>query len=72
MQLSLIQRLSGSRDARDRSRSSHSKARARDSTRNLSYEARPFYFNNEGGNNEHLSHHQQQLGERLHPPVRTL
>ena len=73
MQLSLIQRLRGSRDMRDRSRSSHSKSRAsRDSTRNLSYEARPFYFNNEGGNNEHLSHHQQQLGERLYPRVQSL
>ena len=72
MQLSLIQRLRGSRDARDRSRSSHSKSRARDSTRNLSYEARPFYFNNEGGNNDHLSHHQQQLGERLYPRVQSL
>ena len=72
MQLSLIQRLRGSRDARDRSRSSHSKSRARDSTRNLSYDARPFYFNNEGGNNEHLSHHQQQLGERLYPRVQSL
>merc|ERR1719450_1446258 len=72
MQLSLIQRLRGSRDARDRSRSSHSKSRTRDSTRNLSYEARPFYFNNEGGNNDHLSHHQQQLGERLYPRVQSL
>merc|ERR1719147_532971 len=74
MQLSLIQRLRGSRDARDRSsRSSHSKSRStRDTTRNLSYEARPFYFNGEGGSNDHLSHHQQQLGDRLFPRVQSL
>merc|ERR1719228_2923526 len=74
MQLSLIQRLRGSRDARDRSsRSSHSKSRsARDTARNLSYDARPFYFNGEGGSNEHLSHHQQQLGDRLFPRVQSL
>merc|ERR1719228_2396155 len=74
MQLSLIQRLRGSRDARDRSsRSSHSKSRsARDTARNLSYEARPFYFNGEGGSNDHLSHHQQQLGDRLFPRVQSL
>lgn len=74
MQLSLIQRLRGSRDARDRSsRSSHSKSRStRDTARNLSYEARPFYFNGEGGSNDHLSHHQQQLGDRLFPRVQSL
>ena len=74
MQLSLIQRLRGNRDARDRSnRSSHSKSRSsRDTTRNLSYDARPFYFNNEGGNNDHLSQHQQQLGDRLYPRVQSL
>ena len=72
MQLSLIQRLRGNRDARDRTRSSHSKSRSRETTRNLSYDARSFYFNNEGGNNEHLSHHQQQLGERLYPRVQSL
>merc|ERR1719480_195732 len=72
MQLSLIQRLRGNRDARDRSRSSHSKSRSRDTARNLSYEARSFYFNNEGGSNEHLSHHQQQLGDRLYPRVQSL
>ena len=72
MQLSLIQRLRGNRDARDRSRSSHSKSRSRDTARNLSYDARSFYFNNEGGSNEHLSHHQQQLGDRLYPRVQSL
>ena len=74
MQLSLIQRLRGSRDARDRSsRSGHSKARvSRDTARNLSYDARPFYFNGEGGSNDQLSHHQQQLGDRLFPRVQSL
>jgi len=72
MQLSLIQRLRGNRDARDRSRSSHSKSRSRDTARNLSYDARSFYFNNEGGSNDHLSHHQQQLGDRLYPRVQSL
>ena len=74
MQLSLIQRLRGSRDARERSSRSggHSKSRSRDAARNLSYEARPFYFNGEGGSNEHLSHHQQQLGDRLFPRVQSL
>ena len=74
MQLSLIQRLRGSRDARERSSrsSGHSKSRSRDAARNLSYEARPFYFNGEGGSNEHLSHHQQQLGDRLFPRVQSL
>merc|ERR1712142_1106867 len=59
---------------RDRSsRSSHSKSRSsRDTARNLSYEARPFYFNGEGGSNDHLSHHQQQLGDRLFPRVQSL
>lgn len=74
MQLSLIQRLRGSRDARERSSRSggHSKSRSRDMARNLSYDARPFYFNGEGGSNEHLSHHQQQLGDRLFPRVQSL
>ena len=45
---------------------------SRDSTRNLSYDARPFYHNNEGGSNEHLSHHQQQLGDRLYPRVSSI
>merc|ERR1719278_1273087 len=74
MQLSLIQRLRGSRDARERSSrsSGHSKSRSRDAARNLSYDARPFYFNGEGGSNEHLSHHQQQLGDRLFPRVQSL
>ena len=74
MQLSLIQRLRGSRDARERSSrsSGHSKSRSRDAARNLSYEARPFFFNGEGGSNEHLSHHQQQLGDRLFPRVQSL
>merc|ERR1719480_150248 len=74
MQLSLIQRLRGSRDARERSSrsSGHSKSRSRDAARNLSYDARPFFFNGEGGSNEHLSHHQQQLGDRLFPRVQSL
>lgn len=75
MQLSLIQRLRGSRDVRERSSrsGSHSKSRSsREASRNLSYEARPFYFNGEGGSNEHLSHHQQQLGDRLFPRVQSL
>merc|ERR1711962_1503921 len=32
----------------------------------------PFFFNGEGGSNEHLSHHQQQLGDRLFPRVQSL
>jgi len=75
MQLSLIliQRLRGSRDVRDRSRSSHSKSHSsRDTTRNLSYKARPFYHNNEGGSDKHLAHHQQQLGDRLYPRVQQI
>ena len=111
MQLSLIQRLRGSRDAqRTRSSSSssshaiaaihhhashptttsttsspHSSKAAttavrggvgsgtgRESSGRLSYEARPFYPHGEGGSNDHLSHHQQQLGERLFPRVQSL
>jgi hypothetical protein len=112
MQLSLIQRLRGSRDARERTRSSSSSsshamaaaiahhhstttaagskaataasrgssvaaasgggATGRESTGRLSYEARPFFPHGEGGSNEHLSHHQQQLGERLFPRVQSL
>merc|ERR1719232_840394 len=72
MQLSLIQRLRGSRDNRPRSSHSKSHRSSRDSTRNLSYDARPFYHNNEGGSNEHLSHHQQQLGDRLYPRVSSI
>jgi len=121
MQLSLIQRLRGSRDARERTRSSsssshpvaaihhhhvttaavssgHSKtasaaaaaaaaasgvtrgsgggggvaAVARESSGRLSYEARPFYPHGAGSSNDHLSHHQQQLGERLFPRVQSL
>ena len=44
----------------------------RHSSRNLSYDARPFYLHGEGGSYDHLSHHQQQLGERLFPQVQTL
>jgi E3 ubiquitin-protein ligase EDD1 len=88
MQFSLIQRLRGphasSSSARmDRSRlsgsshkanasSSSRTASAREATRNLSFDARPFYPNGEGGSNEHLSHHQQQLGDRLFPRVQSL
>jgi len=69
MQLSLIQRLRGNRGAR----TAHSKSRSstRESAR-LSYDARPFYMNGEGGSNDHLSNHQQQLGERLFPRVQSL
>ena len=35
----------------------------------LNYESRPFRPQSEGGNNEHLSGHQQQLGERLYNKV---
>ena len=38
----------------------------------LSYDARSFYFDNEGGNNDHRSHHQQQLGDRLYLQVQSL
>jgi hypothetical protein len=99
MQLSLIQRLRGSRDARERTRSSSAHPVAaihhhatttstssssktaggasrggtvRESSGRLSYEARPFYPHGEGGSNDHLSHHQQQLGERLFPRVQSL
>jgi len=68
MQMSLIQRLRGNRGPRT---SSKSRSGVRDSTR-LSYDARPFYMNGEGGSNEHLSNHQQQLGERLFPRVQSL
>lgn len=35
----------------------------------LNYDSRPFRPQSEGGNNEHLSGHQQQLGERLYNKV---
>lgn len=35
----------------------------------LSYDSRPFRPQSEGGSNEHLSGHQQQLGERLYNKV---
>lgn len=35
----------------------------------LNYDARPFRPASEGGNNEHLSGHQQQMGERLYSKV---
>ena len=31
-----------------------------------------FILKGEGGTNDHLSHHQQQLGERLYPRVHVL
>ena len=72
MQMSLIQRLRGSRGGpRGSSSKGRSGGSSRDSTR-LSYEARPFYMNGEGGSNDHLSNHQQQLGERLFPRVQSL
>ena len=69
MQMSLIQRLRGNRGGR----SSHSKrsSSSRESAR-LNYDARPFYMNGEEGSNDHLSNHQQQLGERLFPRVQSL
>ena len=69
MQLSLIQRLRGNRGGRTTA------AKSRSSTREaarLNYDARPFYMNSEGGSNDHLSNHQQQLGERLFPRVQSL
>lgn len=38
----------------------------------LNYDARPFRPANEGGSNEHLSSHQQQLGERIYNKVYTI
>jgi E3 ubiquitin-protein ligase EDD1 len=38
----------------------------------LNYEARPFRPASEGGINEHLSNHQQQLGERIYNKVFTI
>ncbi|KAL7038434.1 hypothetical protein ACKWTF_009577 [Chironomus riparius] len=35
----------------------------------LNYDARPFRPSSEGGNNDHLSNHQQQLGERIYNKV---
>ena len=71
MQLSLIQRLRGNRGVRHASyRKSLSNAPREPVP--LRYEARPFYMNGEGGSNDHLSNHQQQLGERLFPRVQSL
>ena len=81
MQFTLIQRLRGSRlESRSRAhKSSSSSSRSggasssRDSGRSqLNYSARSFYMNGEGGSNEGLSHHHQQLGERLFPRVQAL
>lgn len=38
----------------------------------LNYDARPFRPASEGGSNEHLSNHQQQLGERIYNKVYTI
>ena len=46
----------------------HSSQRCRQPRRVLSYEARPFAPGADLGN-EHLTAHQQQLGERLYPKV---
>ena len=83
MQFTLIQRLRGSRlESRSRAhKSSSSSSRSgggsssRDSAAGrsqLNYSARSFYMNGEGGSNEGLSHHHQQLGERLFPRVQAL
>ena len=82
MQYSLIQRLRGTRESRvgrssltassSGNSTTHKTSRAREISRVLSYDARPFYINGEGGTNDHLSHHQQQLGERLSPRVHVL
>merc|ERR1712141_185074 len=77
-----IQRLRGTRESRvgrssltassSGNSTTHKTSRAREISRVLSYDARPFYVNGEGGSNDHLSHHQQQLGERLSPRVHVL
>ena len=84
MQFTLIQRLRGSRlESRSRahkSSSSSSRSGGGSSSRDsagagrsqLNYSARSFYMNGEGGSNEGLSHHHQQLGERLFPRVQAL
>lgn len=50
--------------------------RPRDHRRLLSVDARPFVTaataDGSANPNEHLNHHQQQLGERLYPKVRFL
>lgn len=38
----------------------------------LNFDARPFRPSSEGGSNEHLSNHQQQLGERIYNKVFTI
>jgi len=69
MQLSLIQRLRVNRGAR----TAHTKNRSNTrETARLNCDARPFYMNGDGGSNDHLSNHQQQLGERLFPRVQSL
>ena len=78
MQFTLIQRLRGSRlESRSRAHKSSSSSRSGNSSRDsgrsqLNYSARSFYMNGEGGSNEGLSHHHQQLGERLFPRVQAL
>merc|ERR1712241_438971 len=82
MQFSLIQRLRGTRDPTRLGRSSTSTSSsgskssssrtAREISR-LSFDARPFVMNGDvAGANDHLSHHQLQLGERLYPRVHSL
>lgn len=73
MNFNLIQRLRGTRDSRLDHRRSHmpkssGRSSSREASRSLSFDARPFYMSGEGSN-EHLSHHQQQVGERLYPRV---
>jgi E3 ubiquitin-protein ligase EDD1 len=71
MQLSLIQRLRGNRGGRHVAYRKSLGPTPREPVP-LRYEARPFYMNGEGGSNDHLSNHQQQLGERLFPRVQSL
>ncbi|QQP50782.1 Uncharacterized protein FKW44_011906, partial [Caligus rogercresseyi] len=77
MPFSLIQRLRGTRDTRTERRLAVHKSYTYKSNRDvraLSYDARPFYVNGEGGggSNEHLSPHQHQLGDRLYQRVHVL
>uniref|UniRef100_A0A0K2U4A3 E3 ubiquitin-protein ligase UBR5 n=1 Tax=Lepeophtheirus salmonis TaxID=72036 RepID=A0A0K2U4A3_LEPSM len=75
MPFNLVQRLRGTRDNRTERRLAVHKSYTYKSNRDvrpLSYDARPFYVNGEGGSNEHLSPHQHQLGDRLYQRVQVL
>ncbi|XP_046991563.1 E3 ubiquitin-protein ligase UBR5 [Schistocerca americana] len=76
-QYNVLQRMrSRDRDAvRRHSQAPRSSLRCRESRRSLSYDARPFSApgaEGASGGNDHLTHHQQQLGERLYPKVHAL